>query len=248
MVADAEIVIGHPLPTEYLRLLETQNGGYLRFSLPEMVHDQIAGIGPYFPSLTDFDWSRYQDDVSFPLDGLVPFDGDGHWHLCLDYRVNHRQPTVSYVDVECDHQTKIAESFTDYLSQLRFDVRDEEFVLGNVSDVEAIKSQLSDILGIEFLPPDTWAHGYPIHGARTGMPDAPQSIWLSPNIVPRGFVRTDDSRYAELRNLMPGNTPRYPNLPDSSYILFATEGIREKVLEACIKASLNPRPLPEYVS
>ncbi len=52
-IAAAEKAIGYTLPAEYLELLRIQNGGYIRLSLPEMVHDSIAGIGPYFPSLTD---------------------------------------------------------------------------------------------------------------------------------------------------------------------------------------------------
>lgn len=42
-VATAEKQIGYKLPSEYLNLLRKQNGGYIRFSLPEMVHDTIAG-------------------------------------------------------------------------------------------------------------------------------------------------------------------------------------------------------------
>jgi hypothetical protein len=70
--------IGYRLPKAYLDLLRTQNGGYIRFSLPEMVHNTIAGIGPNFPSLTEHNFEDGQDYVSFPLKGLVPFDGDGH--------------------------------------------------------------------------------------------------------------------------------------------------------------------------
>jgi hypothetical protein len=41
-VASAEKQIGYKLPLEYLNLLRKQNGGYIRFSLPDMVHDTIA--------------------------------------------------------------------------------------------------------------------------------------------------------------------------------------------------------------
>src|SRR5262249_51521326 len=50
-IGSAEAEIGYKLPTDYLNLLRKQNGGYIRYSLPENVHDTIAGIGPYFPSL-----------------------------------------------------------------------------------------------------------------------------------------------------------------------------------------------------
>ena len=48
--------------------------------------------------------------MSFELDGLVPFSGDGHWYLCLDYRASE-QPAVAYIDVECDEQSIIAQDF-----------------------------------------------------------------------------------------------------------------------------------------
>jgi hypothetical protein len=100
-VASAEKQIGYRLPADFLNLLKKQNGGYIRFSLPEMVHDSIAGIGPHFPSLTGFDWDESQGHVSYSLRVLVPFDGDGHWHLCLDYRQNSASPSIPHADIEC---------------------------------------------------------------------------------------------------------------------------------------------------
>ena len=155
-VASAEREIGYPLPSEYLGLLKKQNGGYIRFSLPDMVHDSIAGIGPHFPSLTGFDWDECQRHVSFSLEGLVPFDGDGHWHLCLDYRKNSATPTVTYVDIECDRQCGIADSFVGYLAMLEIDVGDE-YVLEGVADIETVRCRLSLALSIDFDPPDSCA-------------------------------------------------------------------------------------------
>jgi hypothetical protein len=241
-IASAEKQIGYRLPAEYVSLLKKQNGGYIRFSLPGMVHDSIAGIGPYFPSLAEFDWDECQEHVSFPLHGLVPFDGDGHWHLCLDYRQNSGIPSITYVDIECDQQSPIADSFADYLAMLQIDVGDE-YVLEAVSDIEAVKAALSSSLAIVFDLPDTWAHGYPTHRARLGTEDNREWVWLGPNTVPRGFVRSDDPRCAELKNLMPGNARRFPELPDGSFILGATDGIRSRVVDACIRCEMIIRPL-----
>ena len=63
MVARAEEQIGFSLPQEYLRLLAKQNGGYIRYALPDKVHDIIAGIGPHFPSLTAFNWDDSGNDT-----------------------------------------------------------------------------------------------------------------------------------------------------------------------------------------
>ena len=245
-VDSAEREIGYKLPTEYLNLLKKQNGGYIRYSLPEMVHDSIAGIGPHFPSLTGFDWDECQEYVSFPLKGLIPFDGDGHWHLCLDYRQQIGAPTVTYLDIECDQESPIAASFADYLGKLRIDVG-EEYVVEAVSEVENLKSELSAALGITFEPPDTYAHGYPTHRGRLGTGKNPQWVWISPNTTSRGFVRPDDARYAELKDLMPGLASRFPEAPADGYILSATDALRAKVVHACVQTGRVIRPLRKYV-
>lgn len=246
-VASAEEEIGYKLPDGYLDLLRKQNGGYICYSLPEMAHDTIAGIGPNFPSLTEFrDWDECHDCVSFPLQGLVPFDGDGHWHICLDYRRDSRTPSISYVDIECDRESPVAESFAAYLAMLRLRV-DDKCVLEAVSDIEKVKTDLSALLGVTFGPSDTSSHGYPTQGVNLGTDEDPQWVWISPNTVPRGFVRTDHQRYSELRDLIPGEAERYPELPPRSYILSASEDVKTKVIEACARARLIVRPLGEYV-
>lgn len=152
-ISSAEMEMGYKLPTEYLSLLWKQNGGYIRYSLPEMVHEKIAGIGPYFPSLTDFDWDECQEYVSYSLEGLVPFDGDGHWHLCLDYRKNPQKPSVTYADVECDRESPIADSFGAYLALLQLKT-DDCFVLLSVTDLEEVQAKLSKSLRASFEPPN----------------------------------------------------------------------------------------------
>lgn len=248
VVASAENEIGYKLPCEYLNLLRKQNGGYIRFSLPEMVHDTISGIGPYFPSLPRFDWDECQEHVSYPLQGLVPFDGDGHWALCLDYRKNSQIPTITYADVECDWESHVADSFTDYLGMLRIRVGDE-LVLEKIRNIDDVKRQLSSVLGVEFEKPDTWAYGYPTQRAFLGrIDDIPLSLWISPNTVPRGFVRNNDRRYSQLKDLMPGLADRFPNLPEGSYILSVSDGARERVLNACSKCGLSAIPLRDFLA
>ena len=245
-VAAAERAIGFPLPEAYLDLLRAQNGGYIRLELPDLLHDVIAGIGPQFPSLTDFDWTEAQDHVSFPLQGLVPFDGDGHWFLCLDYRDDGNTPAVSHIDVECDRQTRLAASFAGYLARLRVEAGDD-YVLESTLELGEVVARLSAALGAVFEPPDTWAQGYPVHRAALGSAEAPEWLWLSPNRVPRGFVRPDDPRYDELKDLLPGQAPRYPEVPERGLLLAATEGVTAEVVAACKAAGLAGRPLRAYL-
>ncbi len=85
-----------------------------------------------------------------------------------------------------------------------------------------------------------------LHRARLGTEKTPQWIWLSPNEVPRGFVRSDHCRYNELKELMPGSAARFPELPPDSYILGTTEAVRLDVVDACVRSQLIVRPLREY--
>ena len=242
-VAQAENQIGHNLPTELLDLLKVQNGGYIRYSHPDLPQEKIAGIGPHFPSLTRFDWDNAREYVSYSLDGLVPIDGDGHWHVCLDYR-GGGLPSVTFADVECDEEAGIAESFEDYLSQLRVRIDDELVLEG--ADLEVVAEVLSASLGVAFGATETRAHGYAVKSAHVQNPGSLESIWLSPNLVARGFVRPEDRRYAELKDLLPGQSPRHPEIPRDCCLVKATVQFRQKVVQACLKAGFKTRPLREY--
>jgi len=246
-IAATEDEIGQKLPAIFLNLLKEQNGGYIRYGLPKRPHKAIVGIGPHFPSLTDFDWDECQEDVGFPLQGLVPFDGDGHWHLCLDYRKSREEPAVTYVDIERGKEVGVAGSFTQYLAKLKLDIRDE-WILEGGSGIEAVVVALAEALGVAFEPPDSSANGYPTYRVQLGTEEAPQWIWISANTVPRGFVRPEDPRYAELRESMPGQAARFPEAPPESCIFSTTPAVRARVNEACSRVGMRVRPLRDYVN
>lgn len=237
--------LGYKLPAEFIELLREQNGGYLRVHIPELPHSVISGIGPNFPSLLDFDWSEHQEYVSYPLKGLIPFDGDGHWYLCLDYRSNTESPSVTYVDVECDEQKSVAETFAGYLAKLELDL-ENEFVLELSETPEQLMDRLSKVLGFEVTPPDTWAHGYPIYRAALGDNDKPEWMWLSPNRVPKGFIRKDDLSYDQLKHHMQDQALRYPELPENVYIVSFTEGVADRVLAGLKDLGVNVTSIKQY--
>ncbi len=154
MVEEAEKKIGYKLPRKLIEILRIQNGGYMRYQAPDSLHRSINGIGPYFPSLTDFDWKEYEEfNLSFDLNGLVPFDGDGHWHVCLDYRENKENPKVSYVDTETDWEEVLADDFNEYLESLVLDT-ENNLVVETDKPIENIVDEISKILQIHFEAPD----------------------------------------------------------------------------------------------
>jgi SMI1-KNR4 cell-wall len=171
IIANAEKKIGYALPKEYIEILKNQNGGYIRFTLPEKPHGQIYGIGPHFPSLTDFDWSEYEGIVSFKLNGLVPFDGDGHWYVCLDYRQNKLQPEITFIDTESDYEKPVAKNFQEYLNLLEIETGNE-FVIETDMAIEDfikklqrfltsnLKSPILSITATQFIEVNTTKVGF----------------------------------------------------------------------------------------
>ncbi|SIM26205.1 SMI1 / KNR4 family [Mycobacteroides abscessus subsp. abscessus] len=132
----AERKLGVRLPAAYVSLLGVQNGGYLRVGFPEdrnynVTHSVIRGIGTKYPRLTKDAWWHDEEDfepVPAGAEWLIPFDGDGHWDLCLDYRQSssdatglRTDPAVVVIDTEeldPNIESFVAESFGAYLAQL----------------------------------------------------------------------------------------------------------------------------------
>jgi len=243
IIEGAEQKLGYRLPNELVELLKIQNGGYIRKTLEDSLNEQIYGIGPYFPSLSDVDWTDYKDWVSFELEGLIPFDGDGHWYICLDYRNNKSIPEITYIDTECDNQEMIAGSFYDYLSRLTITL-DDELVIKTNKTIGEIANQLESVLNIKFEEPDNFAHGYDQY--RSQLDDS--WIWLSPNLVPNGFVRKDEDRYEELVKLSEGRTSRFPEISETSLLIsFSDENTKDKVVEKIRNSEIEIIPLKEII-
>ncbi|PVA44666.1 SMI1/KNR4 family protein [Mycobacteroides abscessus] len=131
-----EYELGVRLPAAYVALLRVQNGGVLQVGFPQnrnfnTTHTVIRGIGTKYPRLEkEAWWHDPQWGPPRPAEAawLIPFDGDGHWDLCLDYRRSSTDTTVLRTDpgvVVIDTETLgsaiesfVAVSFDDYLAQL----------------------------------------------------------------------------------------------------------------------------------
>ena len=190
LIKQAELKIGFKLPEKYLELLKFQNGGYIRFTLKDTIHRQIFGIGPNYPSIIDYEWLKDYEDLSFDTINLFPFDGDGHWNICLDYRKNKINPEITYVDLEEDFEKLIASNFDEYLNQLELETGNEYVIETNYT-IESTIQKISEIAKIEFEEPDFWTQGYPIY--RSNFHEC--WVWISPNNVKSSFIRENDPRY-----------------------------------------------------
>ena len=206
----AEKQLGHELPIEFVEILKVQNGGPIRFKLPDSVGDTIAGIGSKFPSLLAQDLADAQEYVSFPLNHLIAFDGDGHWYHCLDYRDGNQYPCVSYIDVECDSQHRVANSFAEFMGAMELDL-EREMVLAEIEDFEHAKQRLQDIIGV--VPEDKTSNiGIPYSKYQIG-DDWQDCLWISSNLVAAGYSGDSPSSFK-----FDGATALFPELLDEAVI------------------------------
>jgi SMI1-KNR4 cell-wall len=243
ILKDAESKIGYNLPIEYIELLRVQNGGYIRFTIEETGHHQIFGIGPHYPSITDMDLNDFEGCVSYEIKGLVPFDGDGHWYLCFDYRNNKTEPEIIFIDTELDREKTIAKNFKEYLSQLVLE-SGGNFIIETELPIQNVIKNISKDLKIQFEEPNSYDYGYPVYRARFNE----SWIWISPNSVNNGFVRIDDKRYEELKNLVNGHSLRYPEIPaESLLIVFSEDEVRVSVHKILKEHSYLIKPLNELI-
>jgi hypothetical protein len=244
LIKEAETKMGYKLPKKYLELLTIQNGGYIRYTIEETPHAQISGIGPYYPSITNFEWLKEYEGLSYEIDGLFPFDGDGHWNICLDYRKNKTEPEVTYIDTEIDFERPIAKNFKEYIDKLVIET-ENEYVIETNTPIEEILKLISIAVSSEFGKPDLFAHGYPIYSNKYN----DNWIWVSPNKVPSGFIRQGEDRYDELKGQMEIQSLRFPELRESYVLMtFSDKEQTVELISLLTEKGLIIRELKEYVN
>jgi hypothetical protein len=117
------------LPTEYLQLLRTVNGGPTRgFAYPAkgtswhpdfVSLEALNGIGTDTDNFGSYDilCTEYMTAEWDLPENLVLLTGEGHWWIALDYR-NGPEPSVVWIDGESDEDIQLAPSFKEFLTGL----------------------------------------------------------------------------------------------------------------------------------
>lgn len=231
-IAAAEAQLGVRLSDVYLALLRHQNGGYTRGAREGA--NRVFGIGPNYPSIT-LDQAWWRPRKSNPgawaperPELLIPFDGDGHWDMCLDYRDVGPQgePSVTLIDLEARRECPVAADFLAYLKGLEDDSTAGAIrVYGDLS-VEQVARRLAALLGAGAPSVDSLSHGYPTW--RIALPTGSDRwCWCTPNRVPAAFRRK--GRTVELS---PETALRLPEDPDCVALVSATDESLEAVAAA----------------
>jgi hypothetical protein len=237
-VAAAERQLGVKLPADYLVLLRQQNGGYLRGSCG--IAQCLRGIGPQFPSITrDEAWwrpKRARSGIWIPPESerLIPFDGDGHWDMCLDYRRvgPTGEPSITYVTCESKYEEPVAQTFAAYLGLLKDSLANEMRLYADLSP-SSVAKRLAKKLGAPTPTADTFAHGF--QQWRVQLQGEAQWIWCSPNLVPAGFARKGAKVIATEATAL-----QIPEDPECRVLVSASDESRSRCLEALSELRLHP--------
>ncbi len=252
-VKDAEARIGYKLPEAYIKILKEQNGGYIRYSYPDYdlsQHSIICGIGPYYPNIVDerAPLTDYEGLVSFETKGLLPFDGDGHWYICMDYRQNQEEPEITYIELEQEIQKKVARTFTEYLSKLGYCEYEElgsgdfGYVIETHLPIQEVIKAIEDAVNIkfEYLGDDGSSDTYRGKIGSTW-------IFIEPNKVKKAFIRTTDDRYEELKHLIGGTALCYPEIPEDAITFSAIDETVEEYLVNILSKEFTIKHAREYL-
>jgi hypothetical protein len=214
-VSEAEAQLGVKLPESYLVLLRRQNGGYLRATWPASYSRMLRGIGPNVPSITlDQDAWRPRNLgqaswVPRKAELLIPFDGDEHWSMCFDYRKRGPQgePSITFVDSEGQEEEPVAQSFAAFLAGLVDEHAKSARIYGEVA-VESIARALAEQLGAP--PPRVDQSSSAYTRWRIALKGDHQWCWVSPNRVPAGFRRAEETGEVVVTEEMAFQLPEDP--------------------------------------
>lgn len=205
--------VGYKLPRAMVDLLRVQNDGYSRYKFEGLPFEMLWGIGNNFPTLTllSREFQEFEPEelgISFSLDGLIAFDGNGHYYWCLDYRENPEMPQVTFVDLENGEYQIIADSFEVFLQTLVLKTEDM-WVICSDKKLSELVIIFQSLFSVEIESFDKEAYGYESYRLMFEQDD----VFLEPNLVPYAFARPNEGEYADLLLYDGQIAQRYPEIP-----------------------------------
>lgn len=128
----AEDLLGVKLPSSYIKLMQSQNGGHLfrnsfKLNSEKIQIDHLLGIGR--KSKEGILVTPYMIKEWELPSNLVLISGDGHSWVALDYRQEKSEPSISFIDTEQGIDVQLANNFEDFTGQLIRDDETNEFEL-----------------------------------------------------------------------------------------------------------------------
>lgn len=254
MVNEAEQQLGYKLPQAYIDILKEQNGGSINYTFPDYdlrLHGSICGIGPNFPNIVDerLPLLDSADFVSFDVEKLLPFDGDGHWYICLDYRNNTTEAEITYLDMEEDQARKVADNFAEYLSKLAYHKFDHGFgfYYGYVIETDkpiqevveiirqrtgiTLKDKSRNLIGVQYQSTD----GYPYTSIET-------------NLTSYGTIGDQPEQAEEFKSLLEKPALRFVELPETAILISIDDEIEEQIVIAALRQDFTVRHMREYIN
>lgn len=129
---EAEDFLGVKLPSSYIELMKTQNGGRLfrnsfELNFKKIRIDYLLGIGRKVNEgilITPYMIKEWE----LPSN-IVLISGDGHSWVVLDYRHEKIEPSISFIDTEEEIDVQLAINFESFVNQLIRDNEIDEFEL-----------------------------------------------------------------------------------------------------------------------
>jgi len=136
MIEVAETSLNVKLPNLLIDLLRVQNGGYVNglvFPTKEKTSwaDSHIALSELYGIVTNksketcqniLDSEYLANECGLPAKQVV-LSGDGHWFITLDFREGEN-PTIRWIDLECNQDIHIADTFDEFINGL---VSAEEF-------------------------------------------------------------------------------------------------------------------------
>lgn len=253
MVKGAEQQLGYKLPQAYIKILKEQNGGTINYTFPDydlQLHTSIFGIGPNYPNIVDerlplLDSAPF---VSFDVSQLLPFDGDGHWYICMDYRNNKTEPEVTFVDMEEDIARKVANDFSEYLSKLAYHQFDHGFgddysyVIDTDVPIQQVVEHIQKRTGIILKNNST----KPVRSQYQSISGYPSTtVWT--NKTSFGSMNENDEVSEDLKPLLELPAVRYIELPETALFISCDDELYEQVLIKELSTDFTIRHMREYI-